>query len=56
MECKKLVLNLFAGKEWRFNIKNLLLDTLREGEIGTSGESSIDTYTLPCVKLMAGEK
>ena len=32
------------------------MDTVGEGEGGMNGESSIDIYTLPCVKQMAGEK
>ena len=31
-------------------VENGLMDTVREGEGGTNGESSIDIYTLPCVK------
>ena len=31
------------------------MDTVGEGERGTNGESSIDIYTLPCVKQIAGE-
>lgn len=29
---------------------------MEEGESGTNRESSIDIYTLPCVKQIAGEK
>ena len=32
------------------------MDTVREGKRGMNGESSIDIYTLPCIKLRAGEK
>ena len=35
-------------------VENGLMDTVREGEGGTNGESSIDIYTLPCVKQIAG--
>ena len=41
---------LSAGK-----IENGLEDTVREGENGTSGESSIDIYILSCIKKMSGE-
>ena len=33
-----------------------LVDTMREGENGTNGESSIDIYILSCAKQIAGEK
>ena len=32
------------------------MDTVGEEECGTNGESSIDIYTLSCVKQIAGEK
>ena len=50
MESRKMVLmNLFAGKIWRYrdaDIENGLVDTVGEGESGTNGESSINMYTL----------
>ena len=33
-----------------------LVDTVREGESGMSGESRTDVYTLPCVKQIASGK
>ena len=35
------------------DIQNRLVDTVGEGEGGTNGENSIETYTLPCVKQIA---
>ena len=32
------------------DVENRLLDIVREGESGMNGESSINTYILPCVK------
>ena len=32
------------------------MDTMRKGESGTNGESSIDIYIPPCAKQIAGEK
>ena len=32
--------------------ENRLMDTTRQGESGKNWESSIETYTLPCVKLI----
>ena len=32
------------------------MDPVEEGESGANGESSIDMYTLPCVKQIADEK
>ena len=57
MESRKMVLmNLFSGKEWRHRCRDGLVDTAREGESGTHGESSIDTYTLSCVRQTAADK
>jgi len=56
-----VLINLFAGKEWRLrygdsDIENGLVNTVGNGESGTNRESSIDIYTLPCVKQIAGRK
>ena len=32
------------------------MDMVGEGESGMNGESSVDIYTLPCVKQIAGMK
>ena len=57
MESRKIVLmNLFAGQQWRDRHKNRLVDTVGEGEGGMNSESSFEIYTLPCVKQIAGEK
>ena len=45
-----------AVKDENADIENRLVDTVEEGESGTNGESSINIYTLPCVRQMAGEK
>ena len=49
-------MNLFAGKEWRLDVENGAVDTEREGESGTNGKSSINVYTLSCIKQIACEK
>ena len=38
------------------DIENGLVNTVGNGESGTNRESSIDIYTLPSVKQIAGEK
>ena len=39
------------GKNRNVDIENGLVSIVGEGEGGTSGKSSIDIYTLPCVKF-----
>ena len=54
MESRKMILmNLFAGQEWRHRHREQTLDTAGEGEGGTNWESSTETYALPCVKWIA---
>ena len=51
MESRKIVLmKLSEGQQWVCRHKELV-DTVREGEYRTNWESSIETYTLPYVKL-----
>ena len=38
------------------HVENALADPSGEGQGRTNGESSINIYTLSCVKPMAGEK
>ena len=38
------------GKNRHTNVENGLVDTMRERKNGADWESSIDIYTLPCVK------
>ena len=38
------------GRNRGTDIENRLMDTWREGEVETNGESSIDINTLPCEK------
>ena len=38
------------------DVENGLVDTVREGDIGMNGESSINIYTLSGVRRVAGEK
>ena len=46
-----VLMNLFAGDgNGDTDIENELGDTVGEGEVGTNGESSMETYTLPYVK------
>ena len=57
MESRKMVLiNRFAGLEQQYRLGEQTLDMAGEGEGGTNGESSIDMYTLPCVKQRARGK
>ena len=56
MESRKMVLmNLFAGQQWRQRHREQTLDMgsvgREEGEGGTSGESSMETYTLSSVQF-----
>ena len=44
---KKVLMNLFAGKEWKCRMD---CDTVGEGESGTNGESSVDVCTLQYVR------
>ena len=49
MESRKVVLmNLFAGKEWRCKCRELICG--HRGESGRNRESSINIYTIPYVK------
>ena len=51
MESRKMLLmNLFAGKEWRLRCTELTCGRSGEGESGVNGESSIGIYTPPYVK------
>ena len=44
------------GRNGDADIENGLMDTMREGEDGTNGESSIVAYTQSRVKWITGEK
>jgi len=44
------------GRNGDADIENRRVDTAREGESGANGENSTDTYTLLCVKQVAGEE
>ena len=57
MESGKMVLmNLFAGKEWRLRHREWPCGHSRGGREGMDGESSISMYTLSGVRWMASEK
>ena len=50
MESRKMVLmNLFAGKEWRCRYREQTCGHSGEVKSGTNRESSIDIYILPWV-------
>ena len=54
MESRRtLLMNLFAGQQWRRRHREQTVDTAGEGEGGTNGETSMETYTLPYVKYIA---
>jgi len=46
-------MNLFAAQQWRYRSREQACGYREEGEGGTSGESSIETSTLPYVTLVA---
>ena len=48
-----VLINLFAGKEWRPRYRE---GTVGEGEHRTNGESNINIYTLSHLKWITGEK
>ena len=48
-----VLMNLFAGQQWRHSQREQTLDTAGEGDSGTNWESSTETYALPCVKWIA---
>ena len=51
MGSRKMVLvNLFAGQQWRRRLREQTYIQGEEGEGGTNGGSSVKTYTLPCIK------
>ena len=53
---KMVLMNLFAGKEWRLRHREWPCGHSRGGREGMNGESSISMYTLSGVRRMAGEK
>ena len=44
------------GRNGYVDIENSLVDTVREGTIGTNGKSSTDIYTPPYGKQIVDEK
>ena len=58
VESKKMVLmNLFVGKEWRHRCGKSTCGSWRKERVGRrERESSINIYTLSCVKQKTGEK
>ena len=44
------------GRNGDDDVENRLMDTVEERESGVNGESSLDIFTIPCVKYIAGEK
>ena len=49
-------MNLLIEKKWRTDTENGLVDTAEEGEARRNLESSIDSYTLSCVKYITSRK
>ena len=45
-----VLVNLFAGQQWRRRPREQTCIQGEEGEGGTNGGSSVKTYTLPCIK------
>ena len=46
-------MNLFVGQQQSCRHKGETFNTEQEGESGTNSKSSIETYTLSCVKKIA---
>ena len=42
-----VLMNLFAGQQWRQKTENKLMDTVWEGDGDTNLESRMETYTSP---------
>ena len=56
MESRRLVLmNLFAGQQWRHRHREQIYRHSWEGDSGTNGGSGIDIYILQCVEELAGK-
>ena len=51
-----VLINLFAGKEWRLRYREWAWDMVAEGDWGTIGESSTVIYTLSWVREIAAKK
>ena len=49
-------MSLFAGRNGDTDVENGIKDTVREGESGTYGESSVNIHILSGVRWIAGEK
>ena len=57
MDPRKIVLmNLLIWKKWRTGTENELVDRAGVGEARRNLESSIDIYTLSCVKYVTSRK
>ena len=51
MEPRKMLQKTYLQSSARdIDIENGLVDIVEEGMIGMNGESSINIYTLPCIK------
>ena len=53
MESRKMILmNLFAGQQWRHRHRERTYGQgqVEEGDSEMNRESSMETYTLPCIK------
>ena len=48
-----VLMNIFAGQQWTHRHRKQTCGHRGKGEGGTNGESSMETYTLPCVKETA---
>ena len=53
---KLVLMNLVVGRNRDANTENGLVDTVGEGKSGMNGESSINIYTLSCIKQILGKK
>ena len=48
---RMVLMSLLAGHQWRHRHREQTCGHSGGGGGGTNGESSMETYTLPCVKL-----
>ena len=49
-----VLMSLFTGQQWRPRHRKQTYGHSGEGEEGTKGESSLETYALPYIRQRAG--
>ena len=57
MEPRNIIqINFSAGQKWRCGRKEQTCGHNRKGECAANRESSVDIYTLPCIKQIVSRK